>query len=259
MQETKRSLTFGADIEFIVHKKGKPTINYATGFFGGTKQHPIQFPNEKQGFMYQEDGATLELNIPICHSVEEFRIAIERMVALGKQLCEEREFTLTTEVEATLTVPMHEVPLAYEVGCSPDWDAYTMTQRVPFQALDMGSRRYAGGHIHIGFPKDECPDFVFVRAMDYYLGEACRRSRELSPNRAHYYGMDGIYRPKDYGIEYRTLCTWPLLYPRRVYGGLRDLVSDWETNRERFIANALSTRRDELPEAHINYARVEAV
>ena len=153
------------------------------------------------------------------------------------------------------------VPLAWQVGCSPDWNAYTENQHHPFTPADLGPDRHAGGHIHVGYPKDECPDFIFVRAMDYYLRLAVTRSMEVGQWRSRFYGYQGLYRPKEYGIEYRTLCTWPLhsAFARSVYDGLIRLERDWSKDREAFIRNALSMRRDHTPDPHLNFITPVAV
>lgn len=254
MYKRKIELTFGADIEFAVMKVDNPKINYATGYFGGTKEHPIQFPNQPQGYMYQEDGVMLELNIPICHSVEEFRESITHMKGLAEQLAKDRGFVLTKQQTVNLghLDPM-EVPRAFLVGCSPDWDAYGPFERPPFQAQDMGIFRHAGGHIHVGYDVSECPQHLFIRAMDWYLRAAVGQSQKVSSQRVPFYGYEGLYRPKDYGVEYRTLCSWPGYFEALVYDGLRDLANDWNKHREAFFEHAVTMKRSQgYREFHLN-------
>jgi hypothetical protein len=64
-------------------------------------------------------------------------------------------------------------------GCEPDFDAYLGGQQRRDGAMDiLGNTRTCGGHIHLG-GDFQCPDFVAA----------------LFP---------GVFRPKPYGIEYRT-------------------------------------------------------
>lgn len=87
------------------------------------------------------------------------------------------------------------------------------------------SLRSAGGHIHIGFANIVVPfdgDIYgytpdeqragLVRMLDKYLGIP---SVLLEPDnkRKELYGKAGAYRPKEYGVEYRTISNFYLSSP----------------------------------------------
>ena len=101
---------------------------------------------------------------------------------------------------------------AKELGCTPDYDAWKSAVN-PRPDGDR-SFRTAAGHLHFGFI-DSCDapitdqDFIDycsskVRELDFYLAlpslfyDADVQRREL-------YGKAGAFRPKVYGLEYRTL------------------------------------------------------
>ena len=109
-----------------------------------------------------------------------------------------------------------------EFGCQPDFSAYTLQEKAP-TLPDGDRRRFAGGHIHMSlgdknlsrpnaWPKDE-PNMSQAAAaviMDYLAGlssvamiGAVHGKGEAE--RREFYGQAGSFRPKSYGIEYRTL------------------------------------------------------
>ena len=101
-------------------------------------------------------------------------------------------------------------PEALELGCNPDYNAWTFDQNRPPDAHV--TFRTGSGHVHLGWGEnfdlasfdhfDMCARVA--RQLDYYLGLASllwdgdNRRREL-------YGKAGAMRPKPYGMEYRVL------------------------------------------------------
>lgn len=106
-----------------------------------------------------------------------------------------------------------EIPPSQKVlGCDPDYNAYTMEVNPPPDPHGKPMRT-AAGHVHVGFTGKKVrvgdPDhFVdcctLVRNLDYILGlpsllwDGDNERRTL-------YGRAGAFRPKPYGVEYRTL------------------------------------------------------
>ena len=221
-----RSLTFGADIEYLLRTKDTGSPWPACGLFGGTKTEPKQFPGMPEGFMYQEDGAALEVNIPICNSIPEFVQAVRRvrtaaaMLAdnIGLMICDEDTLEYGDMLDPAI------VPQAFEIGCLPDSDAYSaQDKRDRFDIAEFGRERFAGAHIHIGFEKSLIGVRDFVRQMDvcFYVNELISKG-----NRRKFYGQPGIYRDKPYGVEYRSLgpqWTSGLTGVSRLTRGLREL------------------------------------
>lgn len=80
-------------------------------------------------------------------------------------------------------------------------------QRDPFSADTLGRMRYAGGHIHLSYNHAVVPHFVAARFLDLYLTLPWI-DWDHQPRRRATYGKAGLYRPKQYGIEYRTPSNW---------------------------------------------------
>ena len=230
-----RQMTFGADIEFILQSVQTAKLVPVCGLVGGTKEEPIQFPGERDGFKYQEDGITLELNVPVAQDVTEFYRNIRWMVPLGQQLVKPKGLVLTSYCQANLLnmdpIPTEEtMPGAFIIGCDPDRSAYT-GERPPFSAEIFGPLRFAGGHIHIGYDTSLLPREMMVRALDVYF-ENVRYDNSM---RQEFYGMPGIYREKPYGVEYRTpQGGWPLRIglAHNIVSALTSLQSDWRRDPE---------------------------
>lgn len=101
---------------------------------------------------------------------------------------------------------------AKELGCSPDYNAWTGEVNPPPKDPDNPYLRTASGHIHIGWTEGadlsdqqhilNCRDMV--KQFDWYLGGWSLRV-DTDPARRRLYGKAGAMRFKDYGVEYRVL------------------------------------------------------
>jgi hypothetical protein len=91
-------------------------------------------------------------------------------------------------------------PEAHIFGCEPDFDAWTKRENKkpspphPFM-------RSAGGHVHVETKQDQ---ILTIRAMDLCLGVPSVLM-DKGEDRKKLYGKAGAFRPKEYGVEYRTL------------------------------------------------------
>lgn len=99
---------------------------------------------------------------------------------------------------------------AKELGCDPDFDAWTSdVNKKPDMDLPF---RTASGHVHIGWGQDlDVEDPMHIAAceaaakqMDFFLGLPSLMY-DKDTKRREMYGNPGCYRPKSYGVEYRTL------------------------------------------------------
>lgn len=110
--------------------------------------------------------------------------------------------------------------------CSPDFNAYTKyINEKPW--CEDATMRSAGAHVHLGFDDIEVPyngdeelynyepdtqRCEIVKALDLFLSiplvlmEPDSRRKEL-------YGKAGAFRPKPYGLEYRTTSNYYLSSP----------------------------------------------
>lgn len=88
-------------------------------------------------------------------------------------------------------------------GCDKDYTAYAENVAMPrdFQLNVDQAARYFGGHVHIGYDPKLAPPHVVAKFMDLFWALAVK---ERQGNRRQNYGLPGLFRPKEYGVEYRT-------------------------------------------------------
>ena len=215
---TAYNFKIGADPEFFVCKDGRPVSAY--GLIPGTKDRPYKVP---MGAV-QVDGMALEFNIDPADSFTEFDNHMDRVLSAIIKMVPGYEVLVESAVmggqQVSLPSSVAEFGEAYissqpkeakELGCMPDYNAYTK-QANPRPNADMPFRT-ASGHVHIGWtteavdPSDEghleaCR--ALAKSLDVWLGlpsllwDKDTKRREL-------YGQPGAFRPKPYGMEYRVL------------------------------------------------------
>jgi len=194
----------GADPEFFVKKDG--IVQSAFGLIQGTKFNPFKV---NKGAV-QVDGMALEYNIDPASSPEEF---YENLTSVRDQLL---NMIPGYEVEDKSSVVFDEEvfnkqPLeATLLGCEPDFNGWSMDVSNPPDAS--GRMRTAGGHVHVGgfHCNDPSNHSHFqtcgrlARIMDETLG-IYSLLWDYDDKRRSMYGKAGCFRPKTYGMEYRTL------------------------------------------------------
>lgn len=226
----------GADPElFVSNKEGR--ITPVCGLVGGTKSNPIPvdptllIPNGMKNvrmkgsegvFAYQEDNVAFEFNIPACATAESFMYSINGMIAWLHNFLATKGLSPVFQNRHAFSPLDLMHPLAAEIGCSSDNDAYAQPgrfERQPFQIHDLGLHRFCGGHIHVQYNKNNVPPHIFAQFMDVV---ACLPflSWDKQQERRKFYGKPGIYRDKPYGIEYRTLSNFWLKDEFRKYLGV---------------------------------------
>jgi hypothetical protein len=219
-------VTIGADPEFFLYRYSddyegeydeygdrveEPYVP-SIGVVLGTKEEPYDLGD---GYFCHEDNVCVELGIPPCDTADQFAHNIQE----GKRRIE-RTFLTPEEIELVVQDSMRfqphqlESPQAQSFGCEPDYNAYTNGEMRKMPAVaTFENNRFAGGHIHLGGTFN-CPPFVVALLCDavIQLPFWCN-TRSMSPppvqrGRLQWYGQPGIFRPKPYGIEYRTPCNW---------------------------------------------------
>lgn len=193
------NVTIGADPEFFLrcHKTGQ--ILSAIGRVGGSKKEP----SPVQLGALQEDGVLAEINIHPASNVQEFIFNMESvMEALQGRVGP--DIQLLGVSHAVLRDEDLQNPLAWEIGCDPDINAWTgFPNNTPRGYRD--GRRVAGGHIHVGYEKpNDDTSMRIVQMMDYCVGLPSLLD-EPDTFRRRLYGMAGSCRIKPYGVEYRAL------------------------------------------------------
>lgn len=194
----------GADPEFFVKKNGQLISAY--GLIPGTKSEPYKV----NGGAVQVDGMALEININPANNFEDFNNNINSVLAsLQDMIGPEYEFDFSPVAEFGQGFIDAQPPEAKELGCDPDYNAWTNNEN-PKPNGDLGIRT-ASGHIHVGWTKDqviEDPDHIeacqmVTKQLDTIVAPLCR-VWDGDMRRATMYGKIGSYRPKSYGVEYRT-------------------------------------------------------
>lgn len=188
--------SIGADPEVFAHN-GKDFIP-CIDLLGGDKWHPQ--PRD-WGFI-QEDNVMAEFNIDPAYNKQEF---INKMLNAVKGVRDELHgfnLNVSNVASARFRPAMLEHPKANMFGCDPDFvvDAVGARRVVPPKRM-----RFAGGHVHVGSDliTSESARACFVGCLDYTLGIQAGRL-DQDDRRLKYYGKLGVYRPKSYGVEYRT-------------------------------------------------------
>lgn len=205
MKINGHNFKIGADPEFFVKRFGK--LSSAYGLIPGTKEAPYKVPKGA----VQVDGMALEFNIDPAESFEEFDSNMSQVFESIVRLVPGYEIFVEPVADFGLDFIRAQPKEARELGCSPDFDAYTgkanprPKEDTPF--------RTASGHIHIGWTKEPvdindeghleaCR--ALTKALDLYLGVPSL-VWDRDDRRRTLYGQAGAFRPKSYGMEYRVL------------------------------------------------------
>lgn len=198
----------GCDPEIFVRDENKKPVS-AVGIVKGTKKEPEKC---KDG-AFQVDGLALELNTtPVDYNdyAGFNRNVISVLGQLQTRLPKGHSFLIAPSVTFDDEVIASAPPEALELGCEPDYNAWQDGAPNPRPNAATGLRTGAG-HLHIGWDKDipaDHPDHIavccdFVKTLDLYVGLASI-ILDPDPTRRTLYGKAGAFRPKSYGVEYRT-------------------------------------------------------
>jgi len=198
------NLLIGADPELFVKQDGR--FISAHGMVEGTKDNPFKV----EGGAVQVDGMALEFNIDPAASEAEFLGNIKIVMSKLAGMIGDADMVVEPTAHFGSEYISEQPVEARELGCSPDFNAYTGRQNplpdaeVPF--------RTAAGHIHIGWT-DGADVFSaghmltcakLTKALDISLGVPSL-AWDKDQERRGLYGRAGAFRPKSYGCEYRVL------------------------------------------------------
>lgn len=189
-------ITIGADPElFLV--KGDRVVS-AIGKIGGSKTKPKKVGN---GIWVQEDNVLAEFNIVPCSSKEDFVFEIKQGIFEVARIASSSGCGIAFLASAILDKDQLRSRKAKMFGCDADFNAWSLVMNQPPEPNT--NMRTAGGHIHVG-GIDDIDNIQLVRAMDLFLGVPSI-ILDKDSKRMKMYGGAGTFRPKPYGIEYRTL------------------------------------------------------
>lgn len=187
--------TIGSDPEVLL-TDGKRFVS-AIGKLPGTKQNP--YPTSFGAV--HVDNVTAEINIhPATSSQEWEQNMLNALLGLEDMVQSEGLCTSNQSVGKYSDSDL-EHPDAHEAGCDPDVNAYSqMWNCVP--ALQATKFRCAGGHIHIGTELTAGDMEQLAKVLDLMVSLPMLGVDH--PMRRNLYGGAGAFRPKSYGMEYRT-------------------------------------------------------
>jgi len=168
-----------------------------------------------------------EVNIDPADNAADFADNVKAVFAATRKLVPKRfDIRFTPSVEFLGDI-LDSVPEAHkELGCSPDFNAYTgLMNESPMLALKkVPNLRSAGGHICVGwgdnFDKKDASHVLDCESFIKHIDPAYRGFSQLwdkDERRASLYGKPGAYRATAFGVEYRTPSNaWvahPKMYP----------------------------------------------
>ena len=187
----------GSDPETFLRDAAGKYIS-SVGLIGGSKDEPMPIGN---GCSVQEDNVTVEFNTPPTNDPQEFVNAINYNLDWISNRAAELGLSVVFDPSAVFERDQLTTAGALTFGCDPDFNAWDFGSANPRPKSRNKALRSAGGHIHIEAP--ELDKLELTKAMDLFVGvpmlefDTDSRRREL-------YGKAGAFRPKSYGIEYRT-------------------------------------------------------
>jgi len=195
-------VTVGADPELFFKQQNRYIS--AIGRIGGTKKEPkpIVGPGFGEGYAIQEDNVAAEFNIPPCTTATQFSAAVRRTLKHIEKLAKQQDLMVSIVAAAHFDADQLKHPKALELGCDPDYCAWTEQINTPPVAPP--SLRTAAGHIHVGWEDPQMDDMVkVIKLLDVFIG--LPMVLNLPPSeRRQLYGKAGAFRPKPYGVEYRV-------------------------------------------------------
>lgn len=237
----------GCDPELFIKYNG--SYKSAVGLIGGSKYEPLKIDN--LGSAILEDNVAVEFNTQPAKSKQEFRSAIARV--LDHLRVKMTGYELVQDSAAFFPEEELNTPQAQEFGCEPDFDAWNKCVNVKPCAADK-TLRSCGGHVHVGSVIAKKQPLDVIKAMDIFLGVP---SVILDPGtlRRELYGKAGCFRPKKYGVEYRTLSNFWIFNP-----DLIDWVFDGTQKALQFISdgNLVNEDHGKLVQAAINTGNTQA-
>lgn len=238
------NFTIGTDVEGFLSEKKSGLFTSAIPVIPGTKESPIKLPS---GGLLSHDNVACEWATPVATNENEF---VEMVKTTLKETTAILPRNLKLNFTASALFPEKELehPVAQIFGCDKDYNVWLKRVNPKPKCSDLPTLRTAGAHVHVGADniKERSAQVAFTRMLDINLGVSSilLDKSEMSVQRRKLYGKSGAFRPKPYGIEYRTLSNFWLksknlvslvykltrdtvnLFSNEVYGLLNDVNGD---------------------------------
>lgn len=208
-------VTVGCDPELFIFNTETNLPVSAHDLIPGTKTKPFTVP----GGAVQVDGTAAEFNINPAETFDEFNDNINSVLSALRDMLPREHDLRAVPVVVWPDSYFQALPfVATELGCMPDFDAWTGRRNPKPKLKHMPTLRTAAGHIHVGFTEGasiQDPEHIMdcrrmAQLMDWHVGSwSC--GIDLDKERRLLYGKAGACRYKSYGVEYRTLSNFWVL------------------------------------------------
>lgn len=207
-------IKFGCDPEIFLARKDGQIIS-AAGLFPGTKKEPFKIDKGA----VQVDGCALEFNIDPVETEDQFftniHAVMSQMTEMISKVDKDLNIHITPVAHFDKEVWEKIEPDAKILGCDPDYNVQGTVNPNPGDQLLNTPLRTGSGHIHIGWSEGEDPSdaahfedcrYIAQRMNQHihpYFGSN-QKEKNLEQQRFRYYGGNGAFRPKPYGVELRS-------------------------------------------------------
>lgn len=199
-------IKIGCDPEIALRNPNSGKFVSAEGIVPGSKKEPVKV---KKGTV-QVDGFAAEIGIDPASNANEFADNVETVLEELKRYTGAYEFVYTDALRFDKDVFLAQSDAGRQLGCDPDFSAHTKAEN-PMPVPNPLELRTFSGHIHIGW--DEGMDITdpahfldcinVAKQMDWSVGVPSTAWNKGTKRRS-LYGKAGCFRPKPYGMEYRT-------------------------------------------------------
>jgi len=190
-------LTIGSDPEFFFVQNGVYPAKLAFAEAGFDEQIRTMYGK------VIVDGAAIEIN-PLPGPPEEVMMNTHALLEFAVNNLEgkvEQRLEIVPEMEIDLGWAKQDEDLAV-FGCDPDESIWGRDSRPDTINAAEHPYRYGGFHIHVGLMDW---DDTHIKLMDYTIGLASMAIADgTDARRREIYGKPGVYRPQNWGLEYRT-------------------------------------------------------
>jgi hypothetical protein len=212
------SFSIGADPELFA-QDATGVLRSCIGIIGGTKEEP-RWLDDHKSLGVQEDNVAAEYCFSPCYNEEQFVQAIQLGQAAIQSLLGTKNLVISNKASHSFMPEELEHPMAQVFGCDPDFNAWELRQNDKPVVGDKNFRT-CGGHIHVGVVGCDSPmeQVRLTKLMDLHLG-LWSVIEDPDTQRRALYGAAGCFRPKPYGIEYRSLSNYWIfskLHSRSIY------------------------------------------
>ena len=252
------SFTLGCDPELIL--KNGDNVVFASNVVP-LKENMKQVGNGQaygtghsgaQGFF--ADGSSVEINPAPTTCREYLSSNIFYCLKEVYDTLKKKDKNISMMAEGTVHLKPKDLEVAPDdakiFGCDPDMNARGEKNKVTINAAEH-DKRYAGGHIHIGwiggyFTSEIFDDYQedIVKCFDYVVGNTMvlLDRNPASTERRKIYGRAGAHRKQPHGFEYRVLSNFWLIHPSLMslaVGACREATQLFVAGKEKELFKAV--------------------